>query len=76
MTEADFKNIFYGVVRELMKDSKYFYNGYQCHFTDEGKQILTDLLDLYAPSLIDAIREEDNERSKQLVLQGLKGEKS
>jgi hypothetical protein len=74
MTEQDIKNILYGSIRELTLDRKYYYNGYNSHFTDDGRQLITEMLDLYAGKIKDAIKTADEERSKQMVFDELKKE--
>lgn len=72
MTEYDLKNIIYGSIRELTKDRKYYYNGYKSHFTDEGKQVIGNMMDLYAEKIGEAIKEADEARAKDLVFNTLK----
>ena len=73
MTEEDIKNMLYGSVRELTRDRKYFYNGIiKSEFTDHGKEVINKMLDMYAPVIVEAIKEEDLARSKELVMKTLK----
>lgn len=72
MTEEDLKNIIYGSVRELVLNRKYFYSGYQSHFTEEGRRVLNEMLDLYAPKIESAIRQADDQRARDMVMKELK----
>lgn len=72
MTEEDLKNIIYGSVRELVLNKKYFYSGYQSHFTEEGRRVLNEMLDLYAPKIESAIRQADDQRARDMVMKELK----
>ena len=74
MTENDIKNIMYGAIRELTRSSKYYYSGYRSHFTEEGKKLMTEMMDLYAEKIDTAIKEADDARAKQMVFDTLKGE--
>ena len=74
MTEDDIKNLMYGSIRELTRTRAYYYNGYRSHFTDEGKRVLSEMMDLYAEKITVAIREADEQRSKDMVFNTLKGE--
>jgi hypothetical protein len=72
LTEEDLKNIIYGSVRELVLNRKYFYSGYQSHFTEEGRRVLNEMLDLYAPKIESAIRQADDQRARDMVMKELK----
>ena len=74
MTEADIKNLMYGSIRELTKTRTYYYNGYRSHFTDEGKRVISEMMDLYAEKISKAIEEADEARAKDMVFKTLKGE--
>ena len=74
MTEDDIKNLMYGSIRELTRTRAYYYNGYRSHFTDEGKRVLSEMMDLYAEKISDAIKEADEARAKDMVFKTLKGE--
>jgi hypothetical protein len=75
MTENDLKNVIYGGIRELLKDRNYYYDGYKGHWTEDGKRVIVDMMDIYAEKIIEAVRHADEQRSKDLVIKGLKGEK-
>jgi hypothetical protein len=74
VTENDIKNILYGSIRELTRNRTYYYNGYQSHFTEEGKRVVNEMLDLYAEKIDKAIKQADEERSKEMVMNALKEE--
>lgn len=74
MTEEDIKNLLYGSIRELTRTRSYYYNGYRSHFTDEGKKVISEMMDLYAEKINTAIKEADEARSKEMVFNTLKGE--
>lgn len=64
----------YGSIRELTKTRTYYYSGYRSHFTDEGKRVLSEMMDLYAEKISKAIEEADEARAKDMVFKTLKGE--
>jgi len=75
MNEEDIKNAMYGSVKELMKSNKYFYAGImRQEFTEEGKKVISDLINMYAPKILEAQKVTDDTRAKELVVKGLKGE--
>ena len=66
-----------GSIKEIIKDKNYFYYSSigpeYCHLTDQGKEAIMDIMNLLGSRLAVAIEKEDIERSKQLVLDELKG---
>ena len=74
MTEDDIKNAIYGSIRELTKSRKYYYDGYRPHWTEEGLKVIGEVINLYGEKIIEAVRHDDEARSKQILLKGLKGE--
>lgn len=74
LTEEDIKNVLYGSIREITKNRNYFYRGYHSHFTEEGYQLLKEMMDLYGEKIQSAIQNDDEARSKELVLKELKKE--
>ena len=75
MTEADIKNLLYGSIRELTRNRTYYYDSsYRPHWTEDGKRVIGDLMDLYAEKIQVAIKEADEQRSKDMVMNTLKGE--
>lgn len=74
LTENDIKEVLYGSIRELTRNRRYYYDGYRSHFTEEGKKVVNELLDLYAEKLGVAIKEADEQRAKDMVFNELKKE--
>jgi len=74
MTEEDIKNVMYGSIRELMRNRKYYYSGYHSHFTEEGKAVINDMLDMYGEKIQSAVKTEDEQRAKDMVFNSLKQE--
>ena len=77
MIRCDVEKMIVGSIKEIIRDRQYFYHSTvgpdHCHLTDEGKDAIIDIVNILAPRLIKAEAEEDIERSKQLVLDQLKG---
>lgn len=71
MTETDIKNVLYGSIRELTKSRTYYYSGYRSQWTDEGRKVIAEMLDLYAEKISQAITEDDEKRSKDMVMREL-----
>jgi hypothetical protein len=71
MTETDIKNVMYGSIRELVQNRNYFYDGYRPRWTDEGKRLLLEMMDMYASKILESIKEDDEQRSRDLVLKDL-----
>lgn len=75
VTEQDIKNLMYGSIRELTRNRSYYYDSsYRPHWTEEGKKVVGEMLDLYAEKITQAIKEEDDRRSKEMVMNALKEE--
>lgn len=78
MDDQALKDFIYGGTRELMKNRKYYYHssvGSQyCRWTEEGAKALADFMNLIGHQMLMNEERDLNERSKQLVLKGLKGE--
>ena len=76
MFVKDAEKMIIGSLKEVMKDRNYFYNSTvgpeYCHLTDEGAKAMIEMLNILLPRLVKAQADEDNERSKALVLQELK----
>ena len=77
MFVRDIEKMIAGSLKEVVKDRNLFHNSTvgpeYCHLTEEGKKAVTDMLNLLLPRLVKAQELEDVERSKQLVLDQLKG---
>jgi hypothetical protein len=81
MDKQAVKDLMFGGLNELMANSKYYYSstiggGSYSHFTEEGKQALLEYMDLIGWKLKQAEEVELNQRAKELVIKGLKGEKT
>lgn len=74
MTEEDIKNAMYGSIRELTRNRRYYYDGYKSHWTEDGLLVIKEIVNLYGEKITQAIRHDDEARSKQILLKGLKGE--
>jgi hypothetical protein len=77
MLRRDVEKMIVGSIKEIIKDRQYFYYSTvgpdYCHLTDEGKDAIVDIVNILGSRLIKAEAEEDIERSKQLMLNELKG---
>ncbi len=79
MDRQSTKELMFGGVHELMHNSKYYYHSRvgvnYSHWTEEGVKALADYMNLMAFKMIEAEEAELNQRAKDLVVKGLKGEK-
>jgi hypothetical protein len=77
MRSKDVEKMMVGSIKEILKDRNYFYYSNvgpeYCHLTDQGKEAILDIINLLGSRMAVAIEKEDIERSKQLVLDELKG---
>jgi hypothetical protein len=77
MLRRDVERMIVGSIKEIIRDRQYFYHSTvgpeYCHLTEEGNRAIIDLVNLLGSRLLKAELEEDIERSKQLVLNELKG---
>ena len=77
MLRRDVERMIIGSVKEIIRDRQYFYHSTigpeYCHLTEEGNRAIIDLINVLGSRLLKAEAEEDIERSKQLVLNELKG---
>ena len=77
MLRRDVEKMIIGSVKEILQDRQYFYYSTvgpdYCHLTEEGKDAIIDLVNILGSRLLVAMEQEDIERSKQLVLEQLKG---
>jgi hypothetical protein len=72
------KDLIFGGIHELMRNRKYYYHssvgqGYS-HWTDEGKEALNEYMNVMGWKLMEAEEAELKQRSKDLIIKGLKGE--
>ena len=78
MDKQAVKDLIFGGINELMRNRRYYYHssvgqGYS-HWTDEGKEALHEYMNVMGWKLKEAEEEDLRKRSKEMVLQGLKGE--
>ena len=77
MLRRDIERMIIGSIKEIIQDRQYFYHSTAgpeyCHLTEEGNRAIIDLVNVLGSRLLKAEAEEDIERSKQLVLDQLKG---
>ena len=77
-TEREVNAMITGTIRQMVKDNKYYYHSSvgadYSHFTDEGKEAVMRQVELLGGYLVDAIKNDDERRSKDLVLKELKGQ--
>ena len=77
MLRRDVEKMIVGSIKEILKDRQYFYYSTvgpdYCHLTDEGKDAIVDMVNILGSRMLVAIDREDIERSKQLMLNELKG---
>lgn len=79
MNKTAVKDLIFGGINELMRNRNYYYHssvgqGYS-YWTDEGKEALVEYMNVMGWKLKEAEEADLKERSKQLVINGLKGEK-
>lgn len=79
MDKQAVKDLMFGGINELMRNRTYYYHssvgqGYS-YWTEEGKVALCQYIDVMGWKLKEAEEADLKERSKQMVLNGLKGEK-
>ena len=77
MKSKDVEKMIIGSIKEILQHSRYFYHSTvsadYCHLTDAGNDAILDVVNILGARLIDAVAREDIERSKDLVLNELKG---
>ncbi len=77
--KAAVKDLFYGGVMEILSNRHYYYHSSigseYSHFTDVGKEAMEVYLNNMAGLMFKAEEASLNKRAKDLVINGLKGEK-
>ena len=72
------KDILYGGLLELARNKKYYYQSaigpQYCKWTEEGAVAVKNYMDVIVPMLCQIDEVELNQRAKDLVVKGLKGE--
>lgn len=80
MDKQAVKDLMFGGINELMHDRKYYYHSTvgqtYSHWTDEGKDALVEYMTIMGWKLKEAEEHELRERSKEMIIKGLKGETS
>lgn len=73
------KSFMYGGIREIMKNRKYYYYSSvginYSHWTEEGKTALSDFMQIMVHKMVEAEEVEARQKAKEMVIEGLKGEK-
>lgn len=79
MNKAAVKDLMFGGINELMRNRNYYHHSSvgqnYSYWTDEGKEALVEYMNVMGWKLKEAEEADLKERSKQLVINGLKGEK-
>jgi hypothetical protein len=77
MKTQDIEKLLIGSIKEILQDPTYFYHSTvgpdYCHLTQVGNDVILETVNILGPRLLLAMMQEDVERSKQLVLDNLKG---
>jgi hypothetical protein len=76
MERGALKELMYGSIEELMQNSRYYYYSsigpQYSHWTEEGKQVLSEYMDSMAFHIKKCRDDEDVQRSRDLVMKELK----
>ena len=79
MDKSAIKDLMFGGIHELMRNRHYYYHSSvgqsYSYWTDEGKEALCEYMQIMGWKLKEAEEADLNKRSKEMVLNGLKGEK-
>ena len=77
MKTKDVEKMIVGSIKEILRDRNYYYHSSigaeYCHLTEKGERAILDIINVLGSRMMLAIEKEDIERSKQLVLDELKG---
>jgi hypothetical protein len=77
MKTQDVEKMMVGSIKEILIDRHYFYYSTvgpdYCHLTEQGERAIIDIMNVLGSRMAMAMDKEDIERSKQLVLDQLKG---
>ena len=77
MKTQDIEKLLIGSIKEVLQDPKYFYQSTvgpdHCHLTQVGNDVILETVNILGSRMLLAMMLEDVERSKQLVLDNLKG---
>ena len=76
MQRPAIKDVVYGGMMEIMRNRQYYYQSsvgsVYSHFTDEGREVMIEFLNVIGGKMMEAEHEELNERAKQQVIDQLK----
>jgi hypothetical protein len=77
MKTQDIEKLLIGSIKEVLQDPKYFYQSTvgpdYCHLTAVGNDVILETVNILGSRMLLAMMLEDVERSKQMVLDNLKG---
>ena len=78
MDKEAIKSIVYGGLEEILNNKQFYYHSTvgqpYSHLTDDGKEVVTEFIEVMAWKMKEAEEAELNRRSKEMVIKGLKGE--
>lgn len=78
MDKQALKDMLYGSIAELAKNSKYYNNspfgGKYCYYTEAGERAVMEILQVWTLKVLEEQQRSLDQRAKELVLKGLKGE--
>jgi hypothetical protein len=79
MDKQALKEFTYGGIAELMRNRKYYYHSNAditySHWTEDGKTALIEYMSFIGYKMLEAEEAELKQRAKDMVINGLKGEK-
>ena len=79
MEKSALKDLLYGGMMELINDKKYFYHSgissNYSHWTDAGLEAINKYSTVMAELMIESETKDLDQRAKDMVIKGLKGEK-
>ena len=77
MKTQDIEKLLIGSIKEVLQDPKYFYQSTvgpdYCHLTEVGNDVILETVNILGSRMLLAMALDDVERSKQMVLDNLKG---
>ena len=76
MQRPAIKDVVYGGMMEIMRNRQYYYHSgvgsHYSHFTDEGREVMIEFLNVMSGKMMEAEHEELDARAKQQVINELK----
>lgn len=77
MKTKDVEKMIVGSIKEILRDRNYYYHSSigadYCHLTESGERAILDIINVLGSRMALALEQEDIQRSKELVLNELKG---